>query len=93
MPGTGRHVVRRPVPVAVAHSKDLNALGIDSVKFIYSEKLPELLLDTMTMTGLNLLSQFSTLVRISRDEILPLLLLDGREEQHRLDSRHHGAAL
>ena len=43
--------------LAQAHSKDQHALGIDSVKFIYSKKLPELRPDTMTMTGLNLLSQ------------------------------------
>merc|ERR1719402_1683340 len=51
--------------LAQAHSKDQHALGIDSVKYIYSEKLPELRPETMTMTGLNLLSQLSTLVRIS----------------------------
>jgi ubiquitin carboxyl-terminal hydrolase 34 len=56
--------------LAQAHSKDQHALGIDSVKFIYSEKLPELRPDTMTMTGLNLLSQLSTLVRISETSSL-----------------------
>ena len=46
-----------------AHSKDQHALGIDSVRFIHREKLPQLKPEAMTMTGLNLLSQLSTLVQ------------------------------
>ena len=48
-----------------AHSKDQHALGIDSVRFIHREKLPALSPETMTMTGLNLLSQLTTLVQMA----------------------------
>ena len=48
-----------------AHSKDQHALGIDSVRFIHREKLPGLRPETMTGTGLNLLSQLTSLVRMS----------------------------
>ena len=48
-----------------AHSKDQHALGIDSVRFIHREKLPELSPEAMTMTGLNLLSQLTTLVQMA----------------------------
>ena len=47
-----------------AHSKDQHALGIDSVRFIHKEKLPGLKPEMMTMTGLNLLSQLTTLVQV-----------------------------
>ena len=48
-----------------AHSKDQHALGIDSVRFIHKEKLPQLCPETVTMTGLNLLSQLTTLVQMA----------------------------
>ena len=48
-----------------ANNKDQHALGIDSVRFIHREKLPALSPETMTMTGLNLLSQLTTLVQMA----------------------------
>ena len=48
-----------------AHSKDQHALGIDSVRFIQREKLPGLSAENMTMTGLNLLSQLTSLVQMA----------------------------
>ena len=55
-----------------AHSKEQHALGIQEVRFIQQEKLPALRPETMTMTGLSLLSQLSSLVRVA----------DGSQEEH-----------
>ena len=59
-----------------AHSKEQHALGIQEVRFIHQEKLPALRPETMTMTGLSLLSQLSSLVRVADG---------GGEEQSNMD--------
>jgi ubiquitin carboxyl-terminal hydrolase 34 len=47
------------------HSKEQHALSLASIRHIYSAKLPELEPESMTMMGLNLLSQLGTMVRVA----------------------------
>ena len=49
--------------VQTHNSREQHALGLASIRHLYTAKLPQLQPETMTMLGLNLLSQLGTLVR------------------------------
>ena len=53
------------------NSKDHHALGLASIRHVYAAKLPQLEPEPMTMTGLNLLSQLGTLVRVADGQAEP----------------------
>jgi ubiquitin carboxyl-terminal hydrolase 34 len=49
--------------VQTHNSREQHALGLASIRHLYTAKLPQLQPESMTMLGLNLLSQLGTLVR------------------------------
>ncbi|XP_041355094.1 ubiquitin carboxyl-terminal hydrolase 34-like isoform X3 [Gigantopelta aegis] len=52
-----------------AKSKDHHALGLETFKHIFLEKMPQLRSETMSMIGLNLFQQLSQLARVANDSL------------------------